>query len=174
LRHSLASLVALAVTAGGCRHTAVPETLTELAAGQQPCSLASLGESVAGWQAIAADGFSLCAPPQWTVQPDGIRRGKSIIRWRSATPAGEVLGKSTGRVAVGAALDRGLMRTDATEVVEVVGGKKVRLWRFRVGSKYQTGATWEESGLAFVGEATDGKSARLEFAIYRTVRLASP
>jgi hypothetical protein len=64
------------------------------------------------------------------------------------------------------------MRTDAMEVVEVVGGQRVRLWRYRVGAKYKTGAKWEASALALAGEATDAKTARLELAIYRTVRLA--
>ena len=169
MRHFCASMVVLAIGAGGCGHTPVPEALSQLAPDQTPCSLGSAGENLAGWQAIAADGFSLCAPPQWAVQPDGIRRGEAIIRWRFAPPpAGEVLGRSTGPVATGATIGRGLMRTDATEVVEVVGGQKVRLWRYRVGAKYQTGATWEASALALAGEATDAKTARLEFAIYRT------
>jgi hypothetical protein len=174
MRHPFVVVAALATLAGGCHRAAVPEALAELAPGQRPCLLDSSGENVSGWQAIAADGFSLCAPPQWTVESNRIRFRDAVIRWRSDQPAGEVLGKSTGPGTTGATIGRGLIGTEASEVVEVVGGQKVRLWRYRLRTKYQTGAKWEASALALVGEATDAKTASLEFTIYRTVRLSSP
>jgi TonB family protein len=165
--------VALALGALACR-TGAPAALHETASTGTSARCAADGARLVGWRVVQGDGFTICAPPDWSYASNQVTDGRAYVAWGQgepppdesdlvAAPAGQAPGG-------GVALSQG--PNDRYHQQERIGGSEATVYAVGIGGVYWTGATWTRPALTLTGKAFDPGREHDELEMYRSVRFA--
>jgi hypothetical protein len=147
---------------------------------EEPCPIAVTGTSEDEWRLVRADGFTFCVPSSWRpsgragsdgTSPRTWSRGRSSITW--GTGEGE-----RSRAIVPAprreSSDQPPSPPRMERSREEIGGRTADVWEGEFQGEYFTGASWTNPQVFIIGETRNSSTAKLQLAIYRTVRFTGP
>ena len=151
---------------------------TEVAgADAPPCSVPTLDVAGERWREVRATSFTFCVPMNW--RPSGSSsRGIAARTWRGGSGSvtwgtGEYRPR---RVVSTTAVVRPGERLPSTppgqvrRFTETIDNRTAQLWDNEINGRHYTGVAWSRPTVFFDGEAADAATARVQLAVYRTVR----
>ena len=130
------------------------------------------------WREVRATRFTFCVPVNWRPLGAPARGGADARTWRGGTGSitwgtGEHRPRRIATAQVIVRAGEPLPSAPPGQVrrfTEVIDERVAQLWDNEFEGKHYTGATWSRPAVYLEGEATDPATARLQLAVYRTVR----
>ena len=168
----VAALATLAA-AGGCGHGGATRTPAPVA--DAPCKAYVASRDLAGWKAVAADGFTFCVPPDWRVGRNSGIGNNASLSWGTGEQPHSVVREEVRTVKPSEfeAMVLANSQTDSRRFTENIGGRDANVWRSRSRDEYHTGAQWKTPRVWLVGKEQTADAADVDLTIIRTVRFPS-
>ena len=180
MKSIVASMLAvLAASLSGCASSGQPGTDVPAAAVAQaaPCSVELPESATEPWRVVRGRGFTFCVPASWRavghptrqdVDARTWRGGGGSITWGTGEYRPQQIATETVIVRAGDPLPApsGSVR----RFNEVIDGRSAKMWDNEFRGRHYTGAVWTTPAVYMEGEASAQHSARLQLAVFRTVR----
>ena len=165
----------------GCASAASPavEQLASDAAEAVPCSVPVL-KATEPWRRVQARDFTFCVPTSWRPAGNRSANGIDARTWRGeggsitwGTGAHRPRRVATAQVIVRAGEPLPPPPGQVRRFGEIIDGRPADMWDNEFEGKHYTGAEWSQPAVYIEGDATTPATARIQLAVYRTVRFSA-
>jgi hypothetical protein len=175
--HETLLWLVVAGSIAGCA-SASSSAATEMAGADAPsCNVPTPAVDGEPWREVRATSFTFCVPGNW--RPSGSSaRGIAARTWRGGSGSvtwgtGEYRPRRVVTTTVVVRPGEPLPSTPPGQVrrfTETIDNRTAQLWDNEINGRHYTGATWSRPTVFFDGESADAATARVQLAVYRTVR----